>query len=345
MNTLTKARVYEPKSPNKGTGILHGEFSGILHWDDIPRPGNYESYIDSLSSHWTADQVELTQDVKQFPTLSKEKQGATKSIVGLLAGLDSAATRNMLEFLAYIKDPSFWALFAVMAKDEAEHNRAYSFITADVMTRDESLEAFKTPKSHPLLIERNEKMMNQFNSFVENKTPENFLKTIIYHTILEGLFFYSGFSFFYAMAKNRELVGMATMINYINKDELRHTRIITDVYKSVLYDYPELNTTELHQFVIDAFKESVESERTWCHHILKGIEHIDLVEIDSYLEYRANKIVGMLGYPKVYENVNENNILWIKAYEDNFAGVKTDFFENHNRNYLKVSNLNGFDDL
>lgn len=342
---LTKARVYAPELANRCEDMLTGDASGLLNWADTAHPEFYDTYMSALESHWTADEVNLTNDQKEFPSLQEPIRVAAKSIIGLLSGLDSAATRNLLEVLLYVKDPAIWANVAMMAKEEVEHNRSYHIIVSNVLSRSEEVEVFETPLKNELLLDRNKKMMDVFNDFSLNKTPDSMLNFLVHDTVLEGIFFYSGFAFFYGMARTKKLIGMTTEINYINRDEQRHTRIICDIYRTILQEHPELNTEERHQSVIDIFVEAVEKELAWCQHILAAVPGMDMIEIEHYLKYRANKIMSLLGYPKYFADVDENNILWIKRYEDNFDSNKTDFFEQKNRQYSKPLAINGFDEL
>jgi ribonucleoside-diphosphate reductase beta chain len=65
----------------------------------------------------------------------------------------------------------------------------------------------------------------------------------------------------------------------------------------------------------------------------------------GYIQYRANKMLRLLGLSDLYEGKTENPMKWIRAYVDNFEDTKTDFFEQKSRQYTKVSDLNGFDEL
>jgi ribonucleoside-diphosphate reductase beta chain len=86
-------------------------------------------------------------------------------------------------------------------------------------------------------------------------------------------------------------------------------------------------------------------EIEWSHYVLNGVEGIDLEEMEGFIKYRANKMLRMIGLSEIYPEHVNNPMKWIRAYVDNFDGTKTDFFEQRNRQYTKVTDLNGFDDL
>ena len=48
---------------------------------------------------------------------------------------------------------------------------------------------------------------------------------------------------------------------------------------------------------------------------------------------------------EIYPEFTDNPMKWIRAYVDSFDDTKTDFFEQTSRQYVKTSDLNGFDDL
>ena len=196
------------------------------------------------------------------------------------------------------------------------------------------------------MLKRNENIIKYYNEFVDNPTTENIVKTLTYTTLLEGLFFYSGFAFFYNLARYNKMVGTSTMISYINRDELEHGRFISELFRATLSENPELNNEELIGWVYDQFKESVELEIEWSNYVLKDIEGIDLDDMQGYIKYRANKMLRLIGLNEIYPEYVENPMKWIRAYADNIDGTKTDFFEQKSRQYVKVNAIdNGFDDL
>ncbi|MBU5466051.1 ribonucleotide-diphosphate reductase subunit beta [Virgibacillus sp. MSJ-26] len=342
---LEKVKTLEPLHPNKSTGVFGGKSSGILNWNDIAYPHWYKMYKRLIGNYWQADEVNMSADVKQFAKLTQAEQDAYLKIIGLLSTLDAPQTRTALLISLYATDPSVQSIMAVIAQQEAVHNESYSYVLSSVVSLDEQNESFQLGRKDPVLLKRNEHIMEVYNNFVEEPTIENILKTLVYSALLEGMFFYSGFAFFYNLARHNKMVGTSTMVSYINRDELEHGRFIAELFRATLAENPQYNTNEFVDWVYRHFKKSVELEIEWSSYVLADLEGIDLEEMAGYVKYRANKMLRMMGLNEIYPQHVENPMKWIRAYVDNFDGTKTDFFEQKSRQYTKTSDLNGFDDL
>lgn len=345
METLTRVNVLNPANPNKATAIFGGEASGILNWNNLAHPHFYTLRQRIRSLFWTANEVDMTQDVKQFANLSKAEQDAFLKIIGLLATLDGPQTVIAMKIADFATDPSVKSIMATIADQESEHNHSYAYVLSSVTTYDKQVASFEMGRTDEVLMKRNERIVEIYNEFATNPTIETVLKAMVYTTLLEGLFFYSGFAFFYNMARHQKMVGTSTMISYINRDELQHGKAISDIFRAALAENPEYNTEEFTEWIYDQFRHSVEQETIWSRYVLADIEGIDLDEMDGYVKYRANKMLRMLGLSEIYPEFIDNPMKWIRAYTDNFDGTKTDFFEQTSRQYVKTSDLNGFDDL
>jgi len=342
---LEKAKTLEPRNPNKSTGVFGGKSSGILNWNDIAYPHWYKIYKRLIGNYWQADEVDMTSDVREFKNLSEAEKDAYLKIIGLLSTLDAPQTRTALLISLYATDPSIQSIMAVIAQQEAVHNESYSYVLSSVVSLDEQNTSFQLGRTDEILLKRNDAIMKHYNAFVEEPTIENILKTLVYTVLLEGMFFYSGFAFFYNLARHNKMVGTSTMVSYINRDELEHGRFISELFRATLGENPEYNTEEFTTWVYEAFNESVELEIEWSTYVLEGLEGIDLVEMSGYIKYRANKMLRMMGLSEIYPDYVENPMKWIRAYVDSFDDTKTDFFEQRSRQYTKTSELNGFDDL
>lgn len=335
----------EPANPNKATAIFGGKASGILNWNDLAYPHFYTLRQKIRSLFWTANEVDMTQDVKQFPRLDPAEQDAFLKIIGLLATLDGPQTDIASKIAVYTTDPSVKSIMATIADQESEHNHSYAYVLSSVTTLDKQIASFEMGRTDHVLLTRNERIVEVYNDFAENPTIESALKAMVYTTLLEGLFFYSGFAFFYNLARQQKMVGTSTMISYINRDELQHGKAMSDIFRAALAENPSYNTPAFTDWIYDQYQHSVEQEIIWSRYVLADIQGIQLEEMEGYIKYRANKMLRMLGLSELYPEYIENPMKWIRAYVDNFDDTKTDFFEQTSRQYVKTSDLNGFDDL
>lgn len=345
---LSTRKIMDKSAPNRSTAIINGETSNILNWDDVRFGWAYPKYKTMLANFWTPFEINMAKDIKQFPELTEAEQDTFLKVIGLLALLDSIQTDYAGKMADYITDSSINALMIILAQQEVIHNHSYSYVLSSIVKKDVQDKVFEYWKTEPKLIARNEFVTNGYQEFAENPNVENLLKSVIYDVILEGLFFYSGFAFFYHLARNQKMVATSTMINYINRDEQIHVDLFVKIFKEVLAENPEYNTEELEQYAIETFRKAAQLEIEWAGEIIGNkMPGITMKEVSQYIEFTANLRCNQMGFGKrkVFPDAPTTNPLrWIKAYEDVDFG-KTDFFEQKSRQYAKTSESNGFDDL
>src|SRR5690606_6270219 len=221
------------------------------------------------------DEINMSSDVKQFPDLTEAEQDAYLKIIGLLSTLDAPQTRTALLLSLHATDPAVQSILAVIAQQEAVHKESYSYVLSSVVSLKDQNEAFQLGRKDPILLKRNDRLIKGYNLFVEEPTINNILKTLVYTALLEGLFFYSGFAFFYNLARDNKMVGASTMISYINRDELEHGRFISELFRATLAEYPDHNNKNFVNWVYQEFIMAVDLEIEWSTYVLAGIDGID----------------------------------------------------------------------
>jgi ribonucleoside-diphosphate reductase beta chain len=335
-------------APNRSTGIINGESSNVLNWDDVAHSWAYPKYKRMLANFWVPHEVSMTGDVKQYPSLTDTEKDAFLKIIGLLALLDSIQSDYAGKVAEYLTDSSLNALMIILAQQEVIHNHSYSYVLSSLVPSGTQNEVFDYWRSEPTLRERNDFVTEGYRAFAEEPTIKNFLESIVYDVILEGLFFYSGFAFFYNLARNQKMVATSTMINFINRDEQLHVDLFVKIFRQVLAENPEYDTEELRQFTVETFRKAAELEIDWGRSIIGDkIDGISMDDLEQYVKFYANVRCNQLGYghSAFPDAPRKNPMKWIRAYEEVDLG-KSDFFEQKSRQYVKVNvQDNGFDDL
>ncbi|QKX50176.1 ribonucleotide-diphosphate reductase subunit beta [Planococcus glaciei] len=342
---LQKIKLLNPEQPNKSTGIINGESSGLLNWNDIAYPQMYDLYQTLLSNFWKAQEINMQDDIKQWDHLTEVERDVFLRINTQLASLDSLQTPTMSQAMDYVTDSSFKAIFAVISQQEAVHNESYSYILSSLVSISEQNARFNQAKSDPIVRKRNDLILDAYEAFRQNPTPQTLFRLSVNSINLEGIYFYAGFAFFYHLARQQKMLKTSTMISYIQRDEMQHAYFISQFIRIMLTENPELNTEENIQYVYDAVDKAVGLEKEWARHILKDIQGLDLDEFEGYVEYLANKRLRQLGLDNLYAE-QSNPMPWIQVFGDDMMNeTKSDFFEQKSRTYSKVSQSNGFDEL
>lgn len=347
-SVLKKVRLMNPDGPTKATGIFKGEASGFLNWNDIPYTKFYRVFKQLLANFWIPDDVSMENDKKDWETLDEDIKDAYLDISVMLDGLDSVQALAVSDFKNFLIDVASKHILINIDQQETIHTQCYTYMQASLIPVEEQNMRFNRVKKDPILLARNEPIIASYEKFQKNPTPQNLFEALINSTNLEGIFFYVGFAFFYALARKNLMMGSSTMISYIHRDEMVHFDFIAVLIRILLTEYPELNTDENMQYIYDTVDKAVELEKKWAEHVLEDIADkldIDMDEFNEYIEYIANKRLGILGLDNLYE-ARENVMPWIKTFDDeSISNTRSDQFEVKPRSYAKAGADNGFDEL
>ncbi|MDR6123178.1 ribonucleoside-diphosphate reductase beta chain [Bacillus sp. SLBN-46] len=342
---LLKIKLLNPKFPNKTTGIINGQSSGLLNWNDIAYPQMYDLYQTLLSNFWKAQEINMQDDIKQWDQLSLTEKDVFLRINTQLASLDSLQTPTMCQVMDYVSDSSMKAIFAVIAQQEAVHNESYSYILSSLVPLSEQNDRFNQAKSDSIVQKRNQLILNSYESFRENPTPQNLFQLGVNSINLEGIYFYAGFAFFYYLAGQQKMLKTSTMISYIQRDEMQHAYFMAQFLRILLTENPKLNNEANIDYIYHTVGQAVELEKEWARVIFREIDGININQYEEYTEYLANKRLRQLGLQNLYLD-RSNPMPWIHVFSDEMMNeTKSDFFEQKSRTYSKVTQSNGFDEL
>ena len=171
------------------------------------------------------------------------------------------------------------------------------------------------------------------------------LRVLVANYILEGVYFYSGFMFFYNLGRNGRMPGSVQEIRYINRDENTHLWLFRNILLELQKEEPQLFTEANVKMIGEMIDEGVRQEIEWGHYVIGDeIEGLNKQMLSDYIRYLGNQRYESLGFGTLYPGfeTEPESMRWVSQYA-NANLVKTDCFEARSTAYAKSSAL--VDDL
>lgn len=347
MKQLAKKPLF---NPNGDTDILvrrmvGGNTTNLNDFNNMKYTWVSEWYRQAMNNFWIPEEINLGTDVKDYKKLLPAERRAYDKILSFLIFLDSIQTANLPNISDYITANEVNLCLSIQAFQEAVHSQSYSYMLDTICEPQERNQVLYQWKEDEHLLARNEFIGNLYNQFQTDKSPDTLIKTIIANYILEGIYFYSGFMFFYNLGRNNKMPGSVQEIRYINRDENTHLWLFNNILLELKKENPELFTDEKLKLYKEMIKEGCEQEIKWGHYAIgNDVPGLNKDMITDYIQYLGNLRCRNIGLSPVYEG-HENepeSMRWVSQYS-NANQIKTDFFEARSTAYAKSSAL--VDDL
>ena len=234
---------------------------------------------------------------------------------------------------------------SIQAFQECVHSQSYSYMLDSICSPVERNDILYQWKTDEHLLRRNTFIGDLYNEFQQHKDPFTLLKVMMANYILEGIYFYSGFMFFYNLARNGKMPGSAQEIRYINRDENTHLWLFRNILLELQKEEPELFSPENVQVLKEMLEEGVRQEIAWGHYVIgDAIPGLTKQMVTDYIRYLGNLRWTGLGFGPLFEDnqTEPASMSWVSQYS-NANMVKTDFFEAKSTAYAKSTAL--VDDL
>ena len=302
-------------------------------------------YRQAMNNFWVPEEINLGVDVKDYPLLTEAERRAYDKILSFLVFLDSIQTANLPSVSEYITANEVNLCLSIQTFQEAVHSQSYSYMLDTICEPQKRTEVLYQWKEDEHLLERNTFIGNLYNKFQEEKSMENFTKTLIANYILEGIYFYSGFMFFYNLGRNHKLPGSAQEIRYINRDENTHLWLFRNIIQELMAEEPEMFTEDRIKEYREMIRTGCEQEIRWGTYVIGDkIQGLSGEMVADYIKYLGNLRCLGLNFKPVYEGhmTEPESMKWVSQYS-NANMIKTDFFEARSTAYAKSSAL--IDDL
>ncbi|PAF48607.1 ribonucleotide-diphosphate reductase subunit beta [Helicobacter sp. 12S02634-8] len=334
---VERKKIYNPNSTEgvNDRRIFGGNPTSMFDLNKIKYQWAYNLWKLMLANTWFPEEINMNPDKRDYNggLTPQEKAGYDRALAQLIF-MDSLQTNNLIDNVnPYITSPEINLILVRQAYEEALHSQSYAVMVESISANTD--EIYDMWRSDMQLRSKNDHIANVYLELAQNPTERNLLKAMFANQILEGIYFYSGFSFFYTLARSGKMLGSAQMIRFIQRDEVTHLVLFQNMINSLKSERPDLFTKDLEEEVIEMFKKAVEIESLWGEYITQGqILGLTADIIHQYICHLADDRLSKVGLPKLYHVTHP--IKWVDQFAS-FNDQKTNFFEAKVTNYAKGS--------
>jgi ribonucleoside-diphosphate reductase beta chain len=301
----------------------------------------WQKYLDGCANHWMPQEVNMTADISLWKSdegLSDDERTIVKRSLGFFSTADSLVANNLvLAIYRLITNPECRQYLLRQAFEEAIHTHAYQYCI-ESLGMDEG-EIFNMYHEVPTVAEKASwalKYTKEINdpSFTTGTvdTDKTLLKNLIaYYCVLEGIFFYCGFTQILSMGRRNKMTGTSEQFQYILRDESMHVNFGIDVINQIKLENPHLWDEEMQSAARGMILEGTELEVGYARDTMpRGVLGMNANMMEEYLQFIANRRLAQIGLSEQYPGV-KNPFPWMSEIMD--LKKEKNFFETRVTDY------------
>ncbi|SAL50540.1 ribonucleotide-diphosphate reductase subunit beta [Caballeronia sordidicola] len=295
----------------------------------------WEKYLAGCANHWMPQEVNMSRDIalwKDPNGLSDDERRIVKRNLGFFVTADSLAANNIvLGTYRHITAPECRQFLLRQAFEEAIHTHAYQYIV-ESLGLDES-EIFNAYHEVDSIRAKDEFLIPFINTLTDPafktgtlEADQKLLKSlIVFACVMEGLFFYVGFTQILALGRQNKMTGAAEQYQYILRDESMHCNFGIDLINQIKLEEPQLWTQEFRAEIREIFQQAVELEYRYAEDTMpRGVLGLNASMFKSYLRFICNRRCQQIGLDTLFPN-EENPFPWMSEMID--LKKERNFFE------------------
>jgi len=295
----------------------------------------WEKYLSTCANHWMPNEVNMSRDIATWKDpngLTDDERRIIKRNLGFFVTADSLAANNIvLGTYRHITAPECRQFLLRQAFEEAIHTHAYQYIVESLgLDESEIFNAYHEVDSirnkDEFLIPFIEAIMDPHFHTGTPETDQTLLKSlIVFACLMEGLFFYVGFTQILALGRQNKMTGAAEQYQYILRDESMHCNFGIDVINQIKLENPHLWTPAFKAEIKALFEQAVELEYRYAEDTMpRGVLGMNASMFKGYLRYIANRRAQQIGLEALFPN-EENPFPWMSEMID--LKKERNFFE------------------
>ncbi|MEO9482348.1 MAG: ribonucleoside-diphosphate reductase small subunit [Ekhidna sp.] len=287
----------------------------------------WEFYKKAEASFWTAEEIDLSQDLKDWNnTMTDDEKHFIKHVLAFFAASDGIVNENLAEnFVAEVQYTEAKFFYGFQIAVENIHSETYSLLIDSYV---------KDPKEKDYLfnaIETMDCVKKKADWALQWIDDGSFAERLVAFAAVEGIFFSGSFCSIFWLKKRGLMPGLSFSNELISRDEGLHCDFACLLYTDhVKNQLPKDTVQKIIQDAVAIEKEFVTDALP-----------VKLIGMNSdlmcqYIEFVADRLLGELGCDKIYNSSNPFDFMEMISLQG-----KTNFFEKRVGEYQKAGVMDG----
>ena len=295
----------------------------------------WQKYLDGCANHWMPQEVNMNADIalwKSKDGLSEDERRIVKRSLGFFSTADSLVANNLvLAVYRLITNPECRQYILRQAFEEAIHTHAYQYCI-ESLGMDEG-EIFNMYHEIPSVAKKAAWGLRYTRSISDPEFDTGTLETdkellrnlIAYYCVLEGIFFYCGFTQILSMGRRNKMTGTAEQFQYILRDESMHLNFGIDVINQIKIENPHLWDAAMKDEATQMILQGTQLEIEYARDTMpRGVLGMNAAMMEDYLKFIANRRLTQIGLKEEYPGAT-NPFPWMSEIMD--LKKEKNFFE------------------
>ena len=295
----------------------------------------WQKYLDGSANHWMPQEINMTTDIalwKSEDGLTSDERMIVMRNLGFFSTADSLVANNLvLAIYRLITNPECRQYILRQSFEEAIHTHAYQYCI-ESLGMDEG-EIFNMYREIPSVAKKASWGLKYTKEISDpgfttgtEETDKKLLKNLIaFYCVLEGIFFYCGFTQILSMGRRNKMTGTAEQFQYILRDESMHLNFGIDMINQIKIENPHLWDEQMRQEAAQMILEGTELEVQYAKDTMpRGILGMNANMMEEYLQFIANRRLVQIGLEEEFEGAT-NPFPWMSEIMD--LRKEKNFFE------------------
>ena len=283
----------------------------------------WEKYKTAQMSNWTAEEIDLTQDLTDWDEkLNSDEKHYIKNVLAFFAASDGIVNENLAEnFLKEVQYPEAKFFYGFQIAMENVHSETYSLLI-DTYIKDEKEKnhLFNAIDTVPSVKKKADWALKWIES-------ESFAERLIAFAAVEGIFFSGSFCSIFWLKKRGLMPGLAFSNELISRDEGLHCEFACLLHNKYITN--KVSQERITQIITEA----VEIEKEFVTDSLPvSLIGMNAKLMQQYIEFVADYWLSELGCNKFYNADNPFDFMDMLSLQN-----KGNFFEKKVSEYQKPS--------